>query len=41
MNLDVQRLEDKVVRELDGLEVPGERGRTIDYGGFWGVKFFV
>lgn len=40
-NLDVRRLAEEDVRALDALEVPDEGGRTIDYGPYWGVKFFV
>ena len=40
-NLDVRRLGEEDVRALDALEVPDEKGRTIDYGPYWGVKFFV
>jgi len=40
-NLDVRRLSEEDVRALDALEVPDEAGRTIDYGPYWGVKFFV
>jgi len=40
-NLAVRRLEDGDARALDGLKVEGEGGRTIDYGGVWGVRFFV
>lgn len=40
-NLDVRRLGEEDVRALDALEVPDGKGRTIDYGPFWGVEFFV
>lgn len=40
-NLNVRRLSEEDMRALDELEVPDEAGRTIDYGPYWGVKFFV
>lgn len=39
-NLDVKKLGEEDVRVLDGLELEGEEGRTVDFSGAWGVPLF-
>lgn len=40
-NLDIKRLSDNDMKALDGLEIPGEAGRTIDFSEAWGVPLFT
>jgi glycerol 2-dehydrogenase (NADP+) len=39
-NFAVRRLEDESMAVLNGLEVPGGKGRTVDYSEPWGIGLF-